>query len=195
MKSGANDAGVGPTSDTTATFDPTGSHFENRTWIQGQQHEQFISAESSSCPAHDASPPASAWRFKVLTYNLLSDQYAMQFGAWLYKDVPAHCLPWEFRCPLLIAEIKHWDPDVVCLQECSQYEDIFEGLSQEGYEGFFARRPGGKRMDGCATLWKSSRFSLIGQKVIDFSKEDLDENVALIMGLRPLNWYKKLLIY
>ena len=193
MKTDANEAGAGPFSDTTGTFDIGSRTFENRTWIQQQEHS--INPESSSPLDPDASPPKSAWKFKVLTYNLLSDQYAMQFGAWLYKDVPAQCLPWETRCPLLIADIKHWEPDVVCLQECSQYADIFEGLSQEGYEGHYARRPGGKRMDGCATLWKSSRFRLIGQKVIDCSKEDLDENVALIMGLRPLFWYEKLLIY
>ena len=40
----------------------------------------------------------------------------MQYAQLLYKDVPERCLPWEQRCPLLLAELLHWAPDILCLQ-------------------------------------------------------------------------------
>lgn len=69
--------------------------------------------------SHHARVPgqcAHAFRFKLMSYNILSPQYAQRFSSWLYKDVPKHCIPWQYRLPLLIQEITYWAPDVLCLQ-------------------------------------------------------------------------------
>jgi mRNA deadenylase 3'-5' endonuclease subunit Ccr4 len=51
-----------------------------------------------------------------MTYNVLSDQYCEQYAQWLYRDVPYEALPWKHRMPLLLQEILHWSPDILCLQ-------------------------------------------------------------------------------
>lgn len=107
--------------------DPITSHFASRSWVRTGETRHGITASSSRCIPHAsdgiihseapaASPAAAAWRFTCLTYNILSDQYADQYAHWLYKDVPGSCIPWEHRRPLLLAELLHWAPDIMCLQ-------------------------------------------------------------------------------
>ncbi|KAG1665479.1 hypothetical protein FOA52_007611 [Chlamydomonas sp. UWO 241] len=124
------------------------------------------------------------WSFKLLSYNTLAPVYAQKFSSWLYADVPEHVIPWQYRLPLLLNELIHWGADVVCLQEVSQFEDLETGLKAAGYLGVFVQRPG-RRKDGCATFWKASRFELLDSKSIDFLELGLEENVALIVTLRP----------
>eukprot|EP00955_Chlamydomonas_euryale_P008962 95782-Chlamydomonas_euryale.AAC.1 len=86
-----------------------------------------------------------------MSYNTLSPQYAQKYSAWLYRDVPKHCIPWAYRLPLLLKEILYWAPDVLCLQEVSEFGDLEAGLRHAGYRGVFLQRAG--RKDGCATFW------------------------------------------
>ena len=116
---------------TTKTLDPgldrnptsgcdDSSSYSQRQWIRADDSGSTSSSSAGDDAAgltHGQQQPGSgAWRFHVLTYNLLSDQYAMQYAQLLYKDVPERCLPWEQRCPLLLAELLHWAPDILCLQ-------------------------------------------------------------------------------
>ncbi|GAX82263.1 hypothetical protein CEUSTIGMA_g9691.t1 [Chlamydomonas eustigma] len=197
-------------------MDLTQSHYSNRHWVP-------ISEAAPSCdmctqdlgvtrvgsiysisqghkPERTHARSIPNWRFQVMTYNVLSDQYAEKYAQWLYKDVPSETLTWKYRMPLLVQEILHWAPDVICLQfflyllmtysfciqEVSHFEDFEDGLKTAGYEGVYVGRPGGRRRDGCATFWKASRLSFLETHSINFKEQDLDENVALLVHLKPV---------
>jgi len=51
----------------------------------------------------------------IMSYNILAD-YNAQNHPDLYLDVPWDALRWDSRRRLIIREIRHWDPDLVCLQ-------------------------------------------------------------------------------
>ena len=70
----------------------------------------------------------------------------------LYRAVPDWCLHWPHRITQLLAEILHWLPDVICLQEIDHPEDFTGALAPLGYEWRYTPRTGG-RSDGCLTLW------------------------------------------
>lgn len=86
---------------------------------------------------------------------------------------------WDSRRRLIIREIRHWDPDLVCLQEVDRFQDIVAGMKTRGYEGIYQRRTGDTR-DGCAIFWKSKRLRLLEEDSIDFSEFNLRNNVAQI---------------
>ncbi|CAD6337013.1 unnamed protein product [Miscanthus lutarioriparius] len=92
---------------------------------------------------------------------------------------PWDALRWDSRRRLIIREIRHWDPDLVCLQEVDRFQDIAAGMKSRGYEGIFQRRTGDTR-DGCAMFWKSKRLHLLEEDSIDFSEFNLRNNVAQI---------------
>ena len=57
-------------------------------------------------------------------------------------------------------------------------------LEDKGYAGIYMRRAGDKK-DGCATFWKTSSFSLVGQKKLNLNMSEVfdRDNVALIVKL------------
>ena len=59
-------------------------------------------------------------------------------------------------------------------------------LTAAGYQGVFAKRPGGRRKDGCATFFRSARFRMVENFTLNFLDEELDENVALLLTLEPV---------
>ncbi|PNG99716.1 Carbon catabolite repressor protein 4 6 [Tetrabaena socialis] len=119
-----------------------------------------------------------------MCYNILADAYAHHFAAKLYRDVPRGCLDWSARRSLLIAEIKHWAPDVVCLQEVQHYHELESEMREAGYEGRFVRRTG-RRRDGCATFWRADRLRACSMQRIEFGPLGLDDNIAILMSLAP----------
>lgn len=54
--------------------------------------------------------------------------------------------------PLILREVLHWAPHVVCLQEVEHFAELQRDLEQHGYEGLYLQRTG-DRNDGCATFW------------------------------------------
>lgn len=50
----------------------------------------------------------------------------------LYRSVPFALLHWSYRWRLLLNEIEHLKPDILCLQEVDQYEQIEEDLHYLG---------------------------------------------------------------
>eukprot|EP00547_Thalassionema_nitzschioides_P001745 CAMPEP_0194216212 /NCGR_PEP_ID=MMETSP0156-20130528/18538_1 /TAXON_ID=33649 /ORGANISM="Thalassionema nitzschioides, Strain L26-B" /LENGTH=530 /DNA_ID=CAMNT_0038944927 /DNA_START=389 /DNA_END=1981 /DNA_ORIENTATION=- len=107
------------------------------------------------------SPPA-ANRVRVMTYNLLADQYAKQIAPDHYaSDIVER----SRRMPLLIHEILSYQADIICLQEvdASIYEALYLPiLKAKGYEGFFAVKVGSK--EGLATFWSAKKFECLGEK-------------------------------
>ena len=57
---------------------------------------------------------------------------ATAHGELLYQQVPAWCLKWEYRWPGLLAEIAHYKPDVMSLQEVDHMEELASRLEPLG---------------------------------------------------------------
>lgn len=117
--------------------------------------------------------------FTILSYNVLCEKYA---PASSYMYCPSWALSWEFRKDLIVNEIVSYNADVICLQEIElgQFEEYFQPqLRANGeYEGSFFPKSRARTMseaekrsvDGCATFWKSSKFSLIEKHLIEFQR-------------------------
>lgn len=99
---------------------------------------------------------------------------------------------WDSRRRLIIREIRHWEPDLVCLQEVDRFPDIAAQMNNRGYESRFKGRTGDAK-DGCATFWKSKQLRLLEEDSIDFSEFNLRNNVAQIFVFE-LNGTQKLVL-
>jgi hypothetical protein len=51
-----------------------------------------------------------------MSYNVLADELAQTHAQELYPRTPRHLLAWGRRWGLALQEIRHCDPDVLCLQ-------------------------------------------------------------------------------
>ena len=57
---------------------------------------------------------------------------ATAHGELLYQQVPTWCLKWNYRWPGLLAEIVHYKPDVMSLQEVDHFEELAQRLEPLG---------------------------------------------------------------
>jgi CCR4-NOT transcription complex subunit 6 len=116
--------------------------------------------------------------FTVLDYNVLCQHYA---SARMYSYTPSWALSWDYRKDVLKKQILECDADVICLQEVETqlFEDYWLDLMAErGYRGVFhakyrARRMNekeAKKVDGCATFYKASKFSLAEKKSLEYTQ-------------------------
>ncbi|KAJ3173512.1 Glucose-repressible alcohol dehydrogenase transcriptional effector [Geranomyces variabilis] len=117
--------------------------------------------------------------FTVMSWNILCEKYATQQ---MYAYTPSWALSWDYRKDLIVQDILNYNADIVFLQEIpmGQYEDFFrEQLSQAGgYEGLFFPKSRARTMaeydrrqvDGCATFWKSNKFTLLEKHCIEFQQ-------------------------
>lgn len=116
--------------------------------------------------------------FTTMCYNVLCDKYATRQ---LYGYCPAWALNWEYRKHSILEELKAYSADIIALQEVEteQYQDYFlRELQQEGYEGIFSPKSRAKTMseserkhvDGCAIFYKTSKFSLVTEHLIEFNQ-------------------------
>jgi mRNA deadenylase 3'-5' endonuclease subunit Ccr4 len=121
-----------------------------------------------------------------MSYNILADNNA-HYHPDLYLDVPWDAMRWDSRRRLIIREIRHWDPDLVCLQEVDRFRDIATEMENRGYQSRFKGRTGDAK-DGCATFWKSKGLHLLEEDSIDFSEYNLRNNVAQIFVFEVL-WF------
>jgi mRNA deadenylase 3'-5' endonuclease subunit Ccr4 len=104
---------------------------------------------------------------RVLTYNLLADQYAK--GERPQHDYcPPEILHRSHRMPLLMYEILSYHADILCLQEVDWY--IFQSyyqplLESQGYQGYFASKLSGQQ-EGCAMFWSTEKFARVDENDI-----------------------------
>ncbi|KAM7368363.1 hypothetical protein PAMP_014586 [Pampus punctatissimus] len=152
------------------------------------QRHWDASPACSTCPQ----PPgdSAAFDFSVLSYNILS-QELLQDNASLYRHCHPGVLRWDYRLPNLLAEIRHYNADILCLQEVQEdhYENQIKPALQElGYQCEYKKRTG-KKPDGCAVVYKTSRLSLLSSNPVEFFRPGdalLDrDNVGLVVLLRP----------
>ncbi|XP_071399141.1 protein angel homolog 2 [Centroberyx affinis] len=137
-------------------------------------------------------PPGcdAAFDFSVMSYNILS-QDLLRDNVYLYRHCHPAVLPWEHRLPNLLAEIQHYNADILSLQEVQ--EDHYEtqmkpALQALGYQCEYKKRTG-RKPDGCAVIFKTSRLSLVSSNPVEFFRPGdalLDrDNVGLVLLLRP----------
>ena len=129
----------------------------------------------------------SGARFRVATYNTLSEIYATQ-QQYPYCDFWA--LSWDFRFQNILREILDATPDVVCLQEiqADHYEShVYAALSEAGYEGVYKQKTrqsmglAGK-VDGCAVFWNRNKFHMAESYSIEFN-EVAQRQATQVLGL------------
>ncbi|KAK9846341.1 hypothetical protein WJX81_001906 [Elliptochloris bilobata] len=123
-----------------------------------------------------ADPPAAARHaatrdplappgLRVVTYNILADQYAATDYAQrvLFGYCPAQWLAPEYRRPLIVQEVLGYDADVVCLQEVD--ESAFRlclqpHMEAAGFAGHYTNKAGRTR-EGSATFFRRARLRLV----------------------------------
>lgn len=125
-----------------------------------------------------------------MSYNILS-QELLQDNVYLYQHCRPGVLPWSYRFPNLLAEIRLHRADILCLQEVQQdhFEDqIKPALQDLGYQCEYKKRTGNKP-DGCAVVFNSALFSLVSSNPVEFFRAGdalLDrDNVGQVVLLRP----------
>ncbi|KAF5385920.1 hypothetical protein D9615_002602 [Tricholomella constricta] len=163
--------------------------------VQKDGTPALISYLRDSCPV-PTPPPARIWKdllspaeqealqadphaetFSVLSYNILCEKYATER---LYGYTPAWALTWDYRKELILTEAMNYDADFLCLQEVdiAAYEDYFlKHLKAQDYEGVHWPKSRYKTMkdterrqvDGCATFYKASKYTLVEKQLIEFS--------------------------
>ncbi|XP_012589668.1 PREDICTED: protein angel homolog 2 [Condylura cristata] len=132
----------------------------------------------------------SKFDFSVMSYNILS-QDLLEDNSHLYRHCRRPVLHWGFRLPNILREIKHFDADVLCLQEVQEDHygtEIRPSLESLGYHCEYKMRTG-KKPDGCAICFKHSKFALLSVNPVEFYRPDVPlldrDNVGLVLLLQP----------
>ena len=121
---------------------------------------------------------AASWTahpdFRVMTYNILADQYASTDRAKdvLFAHCPNECLESQYRRPLVFKEILDYKPDVVCLQEVDESAFLMllrPGLREFGMEGVYTNKAG-RVKEGSATFWRAERFRMVDSDEMEMRK-------------------------
>ena len=116
--------------------------------------------------------------FTTMCYNVLCDKYATRQ---YYGYCPAWALTWDYRKKLILDDIKNFNADVITLQELETeqfYQFFLPELRQYDYDGIFSPKSRAKTMsendkkhvDGCAIFFKTSRFSIVKDYLIEFNQ-------------------------
>ncbi|KAJ9581891.1 hypothetical protein L9F63_003750, partial [Diploptera punctata] len=116
--------------------------------------------------------------FTVMCYNVLCDKYATRQ---MYGYCPSWALEWEYRKKGILDEIRHYAADIISLQEVetSQFYNFFlPELKRDGYDGIFSPKSRAKTMaenerkfvDGCAIFYRTAKFSLIKEHLVEFNQ-------------------------
>ncbi|KAK3579436.1 hypothetical protein CHS0354_028235 [Potamilus streckersoni] len=116
--------------------------------------------------------------FTVMCYNVLCDKYCTRQ---MYGYCPTWALNWEYRKKGIIEEIHSCAADIICLQEVETdqfYNFFMPDLEREGYEGIFSPKSRARTMtehdrkhvDGCAIFYKTAKFRLLKEHLIEFNQ-------------------------
>lgn len=116
--------------------------------------------------------------FTTMCYNVLCDKYATRQ---YYGYCPAWALTWDYRKKLILDDIKNFNADVIALQELETeqfYQFFLPELRQYDYDGIFSPKSRAKTMseqdkkhvDGCAIMFKTTRFQLVKDYLVEFNQ-------------------------
>nr|XP_022900191.1 CCR4-NOT transcription complex subunit 6-like isoform X1 [Onthophagus taurus] len=116
--------------------------------------------------------------FTVMCYNVLCDKYATRQ---MYSYCPSWALNWDYRKKGIMEEIRHYSADIINLQEVEMdqfYNFFLPELKQDGYAGIYSPKSRAKTMaenerkyvDGCAVFYRTSKFTLIKEHLVEFNQ-------------------------
>lgn len=99
----------------------------------------------------------------------------------MYGYCPAWALAWDYRKKAILNEIRHYTADIISLQEVETdqfYKFFLPELKNDGYDGIFSPKSRAKTMaendrkyvDGCAIFYRTAKFSLIKEHLIEFNQ-------------------------
>ncbi|KAH7108021.1 glucose-repressible alcohol dehydrogenase transcriptional effector [Auriculariales sp. MPI-PUGE-AT-0066] len=115
--------------------------------------------------------------FSIMCYNILCQWYATPS---LYGYTPSRALEWSSRRELILTETTLINADFLCLQEvdADSYRSTFlpEYQKECGYDGVHYQKPRERaavqdekgRVDGCATFYKTAKWTLLERQLLDF---------------------------
>lgn len=116
---------------------------------------------------------------RVCTYNILADLYVSRKGTTdgetTYPHVRYEHVDKKRRIPMVVAELKAYGADVVCLQEVdgSVYDGYLEPVfGALGYDGYYSNKASSQR-EGCAVFWSRKTFE--ADERLSFDVKDLFE--------------------
>jgi len=128
--------------------------------------------------------------FRVMTYNILADQYASTDTA--KESIFLHCdnqwLAWQHRRPLVFKEILDYKPDIACLQEvdASAFDSLLRpGLQEFGFKGIYTNKAG-RVNEGSAMFWKGDRFEMVAIEEMEMRKYFPKDSSANEIDRAPL---------
>ncbi|KAH0622712.1 hypothetical protein JD844_025252 [Phrynosoma platyrhinos] len=155
-----------------------------------QQNEKMKIIEEETRVGQDNKDSWEKFDFTVMSYNILS-QNLLEDNFHLYKHCQGHILTWNYRFPNILEEIKQLDADVLCLQEVQKDQygtQIKPSLEALGYHCEYKMRTG-RKPDGCATCFKTSKFNLLSSNPVEFFRHNIPlldrDNVGLVLLLEP----------
>lgn len=129
---------------------------------------------SSTGRAELTSTPLNSPSFRIVTYNILADQYASTDAAktQIFATCPLENLDPLYRRPLVLQELLQYNADVICLQEVD--DKMFNlclqpAMNIAGFDGVFTNKAG-KVREGSATFWRKTRFKLLARRDIVLKK-------------------------
>ncbi|XP_014661642.1 PREDICTED: CCR4-NOT transcription complex subunit 6-like isoform X2 [Priapulus caudatus] len=116
--------------------------------------------------------------FTVMCYNVLCDKYATRQ---IYGYCPSWALNWEYRRKGIMEDIRQYAADIISLQEVETdqfYNFFLPELKRDGYDGIFSPKSRAKTMleserkfvDGCAIFYRTSKFSLVKEHLVEFNQ-------------------------
>jgi CCR4-NOT transcription complex subunit 6 len=126
----------------------------------------------------EPNPNTNTSIFTTMCYNVLCDKYATRQ---YYGYCPAWALTWDYRKKLILEDIKNFNADIIALQELETeqfYNFFLPELKQYDYDGIFSPKSRAKTMseqdkkhvDGCAIMFKTSRFQLVKDYLVEFNQ-------------------------
>ncbi|XP_053165741.1 protein angel homolog 2 isoform X2 [Hemicordylus capensis] len=157
-----------------------------------QQSKKMKILDEDKQVSQDNKGPQEKFDFTVMSYNILS-QDLLEDNSHLYKHCRRHILAWNYRFPNILSDIKQLDADVLCLQEVQEDQfgtEIKPSLEALGYHCEYKMRTG-RKPDGCATCFKTSKFHLLSSNPVEFFRHNIPlldrDNVGLVLLLKPLS--------
>merc|ERR1719295_1598960 len=111
-------------------------------------------------------------------FNVLCDRYATRR---MYGYCPQWALSWEYRKKGILDEVRSYLADIVTLQEVEMeqfYNYFLPELKRDGYDGIFSPKSRAKtmtdterkRVDGCAIFYKTTKFTLVKEHLVEFNQ-------------------------
>jgi CCR4-NOT transcription complex subunit 6 len=113
-----------------------------------------------------------------MCYNVLCDKYATRN---FYGYCPPWALAWDYRKKSILEDIKTYNADIITLQELETeyfHNYFLPELRQFDYDAIFSPKSRAKTMseqdkkhvDGCGIFYKTSKFSLLKDYLVEFNQ-------------------------